>query len=96
MQNTEAGMRDDRLIEVVTLLTRGAWQEAHAIVQQDKSAEAAWLHGIVHTLEGDVENARHWYRKANRAYPGPEKVQGEIAAAGEFLARGQAFGRPSA
>ena len=96
MQNMETGMRDDRLIEVVALLTRGAWEEAHAIVQQDKSPEAAWLHGIVHTLEGDIENARHWYRKANRAYPGPDEVQGEIAAAGEFLTRGQAFGQPSA
>lgn len=79
--------RKDRLIEVVELLERGAWQEAHAIVQPNKSAEAAWLHGIVHTLEGDLDNAQHWYRKANRAFRGPDAVQAEIAAARELLGR---------
>jgi len=85
MQNTARDARDSRLIEVVELLTRGAWQDAHEIVQGDKSAEAAWLHGIVHTLEGDIENARHWYRKANRVFPGSEVVQEEIARAREVL-----------
>lgn len=27
-------------------------------------ALAAWLHGIVHTLEGDLDNARYWYHRA--------------------------------
>jgi len=79
-----------RLSEVVELLARRAWQDAHVIVQQDKSVEAAWLHGIVHTLEGDLENARHWYRKANRDFPGAEAVEAEIAAARDFLARAAA------
>jgi ATP/maltotriose-dependent transcriptional regulator MalT len=74
-----------RLLEVVELLRRGAWQDAHAIVQRDKSAEAAWLHGIVHTLEGDIENAEHWYRKAKRPFPGADAVQREIAAARDLL-----------
>ena len=87
MDNTERKVQDGRLIEVVELLTGGAWQEAHPIVQQDKSAEAAWLHGIVHTLEGDIENAQHWYRKADRAFPGPEAVQEEIAAARQRFRR---------
>jgi hypothetical protein len=80
-------IREDRLIEVVELLARGAWQDAHAIVQLDKSTEAAWLHGIVHTLEGDLENAEHWYRKAKRAFPGAASIQAEIAAAREVLGR---------
>jgi len=76
-----------RLIEVVDLLGRGAWREAHAIVQRDTSTEAAWLHGIVHTLEGDLENAEHWYRKAKRSFPGSDSVQAEIAAARDLLGR---------
>jgi len=83
----ETTARKDRLIEVVELLEQGSWQDAHVIVQPDKSTEAAWLHGIVHTLEGDLENAQHWYRKAKRAFPGPDAVQAEIAAARELLAR---------
>jgi Tfp pilus assembly protein PilF len=82
-----AGTRDARLMEAVEFMEHGAWQDAHAIVQQDKSIEAAWLHGIVHTLEGDLENARHWYRKADRAFPGPGSVAAELAAARELLAQ---------
>lgn len=94
MQNQDGEMRDGRLIEVVELLTRGAWQEAHEIVQRDKSAEAAWLHGIVHTLEGDIENARHWYRKADRTFPGSDAVQEEIAAAQQLLGPGRIASSP--
>jgi hypothetical protein len=71
----------DSLVRAVELLAAGAWQQAHAIVQQEESALAAWLHGIVHTLEGDLDNARYWYRKADRVFPGRDAVQGEIAAA---------------
>ena len=60
-------------MEVIDLLVRGDWEAAHTIVQPDKSAEASWLHGIVHTIEGDLENAQHWYRKAKRPFPGPTR-----------------------
>ncbi|HMH53061.1 MAG TPA: hypothetical protein VK548_22675 [Candidatus Acidoferrum sp.] len=85
MQNREVGTKNGRLLEVVELLAHGAWSEAHEIVQRDKSPEAAWLHGIVHTIEGDLENARHWYRKAARDFPGADAVTEEIAAARERL-----------
>jgi hypothetical protein len=57
------------------------WQAAHDIVQEDESDLAAWLHGIVHTLEGDLDNARYWYRRVRRSFPGPEAVASEIARA---------------
>jgi hypothetical protein len=79
------GKPGESLAEALALLERGAWQEAHAIVQQARSELAAWLHGIVHTLEGDLDNARYWYRRAGRAFPGPEQVQEEIAAARRAL-----------
>lgn len=84
----EARPQSDRLLQAVELLATGAWQKAHEIVQQEKSAQAAWLHGIVHTLEGDLENARHWYRKADRVFPGPEAVQEEINAARKMVREG--------
>jgi hypothetical protein len=71
----------ETLAQAVELLGAGVWQQAHEIVQREKSPLAAWLHGIVHTLEGDLDNARYWYGKAGRAFPGPEAVQAEIAAA---------------
>jgi len=69
------------LAEAIEHLAAGAWQPAHEIVQRDKSALGAWLHGIVHTIEGDLDNARYWYRKAERVFPGPDAVGEEIAAA---------------
>ena len=71
----------------VAHLEKREWQAAHAIVQDDKSALAAWLHGIVHTLEGDLDNARYWYRRAKREFPGPESVTTEIAEARRALDR---------
>jgi hypothetical protein len=73
------------LARAVAHLEQRDWQAAHAIVQDDKSALAAWLHGIVHTLEGDLENARYWYRRARREFPGPESVAAEIAQARRTL-----------
>ena len=67
-------MGTDSLARAVELLAAGAWQQAHEIVQQEKSALAAWLHGIVHTLEGDLDNAQYWYRRADRAFPGRDAV----------------------
>jgi hypothetical protein len=74
-----------RLAQAVELLEARDWQRAHEIVQADTSTLAAWLHGIVHTLEGDLDNARYWYRKAERDFPGPEAVEREIAAARRTL-----------
>jgi hypothetical protein len=78
---TEPRRSTGSLMRAVEALEAGAWQQAHEIVQEERSPLAAWLHGIVHTLEGDLENARYWYRRADRAFRGPEAVQDEIAAA---------------
>jgi hypothetical protein len=69
------------LQHAVELLAAGDWESAHKIVQEDSSPLAAWLHGIVHTLEGDLDNARYWYGQAGRPFRGREAVRDEIAAA---------------
>ena len=74
-------MADGDLFRALDLLATGDWKAAHEIVQEDDSTLAAWLHGIVHTLEGDLDNALYWYGKAGRAFRGREAVQEEIAAA---------------
>jgi hypothetical protein len=73
------------LARALDFLAGGDWQRAHEIVQKDDSTLAAWLHGIVHILEGDLDNARHWYRRAERPFPGADAAQTEIAAARERL-----------
>lgn len=47
-------------------LGRGEWDAAHRLVQDDKSAEAAWVHAHLHRVEGDLANAGYWYRRAGR------------------------------
>jgi len=71
----------DSLTRAVELLAAGDWKQAHEIVQKEKSTLAAWLHGIVHILEGDLDNARGWYKRAERPFPGGDAAQTEIAAA---------------
>ena len=61
-------------------LKKGDWQKAHAIVQEDGSVLGCWAHGIVHMLEGDLPNARYWYRRAHRAFPPVADASAEIAA----------------
>jgi hypothetical protein len=71
---------------VLDLLEAGDWKAAHEIVQKESSTLAAWLHGIVHILEGDLDNARGWYRKAEREFPGGTAARAEIAAARQSVA----------
>jgi hypothetical protein len=71
----------DSLRRAADLLADGDWEAAHVIVQDDPSPLAAWMHGIVHLLEGDTSNARYWYGRAGRRFPGASDVDGEIDAA---------------
>lgn len=80
-QDANASEGKSPLSRAVDFLAAGAWQQAHEIVQNDTSTLAAWLHGIVHILEGDLKNARGWYARTDRAFPDPARVQEEIAAA---------------
>jgi hypothetical protein len=65
----------------VAHLERGDWQAAHAIVQEDEASPlSCWAHGIVHLMEGDVPNARYWYRAAKRPFPRQPSIADEIAA----------------
>ena len=57
-----------RLVEAVERALAGDWPAAHVIVQEhEEDALAAWIHAVVHRMEGDLENARYWYRRCGRA-----------------------------
>ncbi|HXW40975.1 MAG TPA: hypothetical protein VEK75_07220 [Xanthobacteraceae bacterium] len=42
------------------------WDKAHKIVMNEDGAECAWVHAHLHRVEGDLDNARYWYRQARR------------------------------
>ena len=45
---------------------KGDWDQAHRVVQDDPSREAAWVHAYLHRVEGDLSNAGYWYRQAGQ------------------------------
>jgi Tfp pilus assembly protein PilF len=74
-------MKKADLQSALALLRAGDWEAAHKIVQQDEDSPlSCWAHGIVHLMEGDVANARYWYREARRAFPRAPAIAEEIAA----------------
>ncbi len=92
-KRSDPARQADALAQAVNHLARGVWQRAHEIAQQEKFPLAAWFHGIVHTLEGNLENARYWYRQAGRSFAGKEAVEDEIATARRGLRECPARGK---
>ena len=69
------------MLQALRHLEAGDWQAAHEIVQKDEQSPlACWAHGIVHIMEGDLPNARYWYRAAKREFPRKPDAAQEIAA----------------
>jgi hypothetical protein len=46
---------------------KGDWDQAHKIVQDEDTRDAAWVHAYLHRVEGDLGNAAYWYRRAEKA-----------------------------
>jgi hypothetical protein len=42
------------------------WDKAHRIVMDESGEDSAWVHAYLHRREGDLDNARYWYRRAGR------------------------------
>lgn len=68
------------LRQVLLHLRAGQWTEAHNLVQQGHSPLAAWLHGIVHLQEGDLEDAEYWYGKADKHFRSRGTLTEELTA----------------
>jgi hypothetical protein len=43
---------------------KNRWTEAHEIVQDMETKDAAAIHAYLHRKEGDAGNARYWYQRA--------------------------------
>ncbi len=57
----------DELLTAIELALENRWDEAHRIVQRhDGDSTAAWIHAVLHKIEGDLGNSRYWYRQARR------------------------------
>jgi hypothetical protein len=47
----------------------GQWEKAHDIAQEIKTPAGSWIHAFLHREEGDLPNARYWYRRAGMTPP---------------------------
>jgi hypothetical protein len=56
------------LKSAIRLALEGEWDQAHIIVQELGSPMAAWIHAVLHKIEGDESNSRYWYARARRNY----------------------------
>lgn len=66
------------------------WDRAHGCVQQHEGdADCDLVHAHLHRQEGDLENARYWYRRAGRTLPSVPLPEEWDALATELLARGR-------
>jgi hypothetical protein len=74
-----ADLNDD-LLRAVELALAGNWDAAHQLVQQYEDETAAWVHAVLHKMEGDLGNARYWYRRANRMDHVDDEPREELAA----------------
>ena len=70
------------LLRAAALLWHDHLDEAHTIVQDKHSAEAAFIHGIMHRREPDYSNARYWFQRVGRHVTFP-KIAARV---GEFFA----------
>lgn len=71
-------MNDD-LRKAIELALAGQWDAAHRIVQGfEDDPVAAWIHAVLHKIEGDLGNSRYWYRRAGRMDHVADEPQGEL------------------
>lgn len=45
---------------------KGDWETSHNIAQDIHDRNGSWVHAYLHRKEGDLPNARYWYRQASK------------------------------
>jgi hypothetical protein len=76
-----------QLAKAIERLTENDWPAAHALVQELDDPIAWRIHGLVHRIEGDLDNSRYWYDKAGVALEQARSVEDELEEVREELKR---------
>ncbi len=56
---------------------KGLWEESHNIAQDIATATGSRIHGLLHTIEGDLGNAGYWYARAGVDAISPSGIDDE-------------------
>jgi hypothetical protein len=68
------------------LLAAGDLDQAHRIVQEMSTPDAAYIHGVIHRIDDDFSNARYWFRGA-RTHPAGAEMYRRAAVCSPAVAR---------
>jgi hypothetical protein len=69
------------LLRAIELALADDWDAAHQLVQRhEDDPSAAWIHAVLHKVEGDLANARYWYQRADRLDHVADEPRAELAA----------------
>jgi hypothetical protein len=63
------------------------WKAAHHLVQRQRDSFGRWVHGYLHRLEGDHDNAAGWYERAGQPFPTQSFAEEWAQIAAALLAR---------
>ncbi len=55
--------------ETLALIAQGDWDRAHQLIQDYDDQLACLIHAYLHWQEGDLNNARYWYKRAGQSMP---------------------------
>jgi hypothetical protein len=53
-----------KCIRSLLFLLAGGLEQAHRIVQELSTSDAAYIHGMIHRIDDDFDNARYWFHRA--------------------------------
>jgi hypothetical protein len=68
---------------------KGEWDRAHHCAQQGEGQpDCDLVHAYLHRQEGDIANARYWYRRVGRSLPAGSLQEEWKAVAAHLLSRG--------
>ncbi|MDJ0689860.1 MAG: hypothetical protein QNJ41_15265 [Xenococcaceae cyanobacterium MO_188.B32] len=42
------------------------WHQSHKTIDSASDRDSAWVHAYLHRKEGDLDNARYWYRRSGK------------------------------
>jgi len=56
-------------IQVLNLAKEGEWDKAHQLVQSYSDEWSCLIHAYLHRVEGDLSNAKYWYKRAGTNMP---------------------------
>jgi hypothetical protein len=42
------------------------WHKSHKSIDTQSDRDCAWVHAYLHRKEGDLSNARYWYRRSGK------------------------------